>query len=48
MSVTTFWWVNATALALGAVLVTSVRSARPTQSIAQVLYDTEHPTELGR
>ncbi len=47
MSVSTFWWVNTAAVAVGAILVTSLRSARPSQSIAQVLYDTEHPTHQG-
>lgn len=44
MTVASFWFVNAAALAVGAVVVSSVRSARPVQSIAQVLYDAEHPT----
>lgn len=48
MSVTTFGWVNAAALGAGTILVTAVRSARPTQSIAQVLYETEHPTGQDR
>jgi hypothetical protein len=41
MSVSTFCWVNAAALAIGATVAASVRAAGPTRSIAHVLYDTE-------
>lgn len=41
VSVATFWWLNAAAVAVGAVLVTTLRSAGPTRSIAHVLYDAE-------
>jgi hypothetical protein len=39
---TSFCWVDAAAPTLGTILVTSVRSARPTPSIAGVLYEAEH------
>lgn len=48
LSVTTFWWLNAAAMALAAVLVTTLRSAGPTRSVAHVLYDTEHEVTPGR
>lgn len=41
MSVSTFIWVNAAAVAVGTIVAASVRAAGPTRSIAHVLYDTE-------
>jgi hypothetical protein len=48
ISVTTFAWLNA-ALAVAFVAVAgATRSARPTSSVAQVLYDVEHPSDIRR
>ena len=41
VSLSSFFWLNATAIAIAAVFVAAVRSAGPTRSIAHVLYDTE-------
>jgi hypothetical protein len=48
LSVTTFWWLNAAAMGLAGILVTTWRSAGPTRSVAHVLYDTEHQVTPGR
>jgi hypothetical protein len=48
MSATTFGWVNGAALGIGVVVVASVRSMRPTESIARILYETEHPATPSR
>jgi hypothetical protein len=45
ISVTTFAWLNAALAVVFLVVVGSTLSARPTTSIAQVLYDVEHPSD---
>lgn len=48
MSVEAFLWASAVVMALGAVVVKTVRSGAPTRSIAHVLYDTEQHAERSR
>jgi hypothetical protein len=48
ISLSTFFWLNAAAMAIAAVFVAAVRSASPTRSIAHVIYDTEQATRSRR
>lgn len=48
MSVETFCWANAAIFSVAAIVCASLRAARPTRSIAHVLYDTEQQREPRR
>ena len=48
ISAAPFIWLNAATAAVIAVAVATTRSARPTRSVAHVLYDVENPSEQRR
>lgn len=48
ISSATFAWANSAVVVVTALAVILARTARPTRSIAHVLYDVEHPSEQRR
>ncbi len=47
LSATTFGSILAVAIGLWGVSIIALRSSRPGPSVAQVLYETEHPIEIS-
>ena len=48
ISTATFAWLNIALVVAGVAMIGTVRGARPTSSIARVLYDAEHQSDSRR